>query len=84
MYALVALALFFVTACYTVPAPKPPSSPQVARRQEDGYSPSGEPTARPVEAHRAGKRGIGDWLATLFLWGVAVTWVYAFFKRFVQ
>lgn len=84
MWGIVACVLFFLATTYTVPAPKPPCSPQVARRQDDGYPPSGEPTARPVEAHRGGKRGIGDWLATLFVWGVAVTWMYAFVKRFFQ
>lgn len=84
MYALVALALFFVTACYTVPAPKPPSRLSVTRLEATRYEGSPDPTERHREPHRAGKRGVGEWLASMFLWGAAAAWVYAFIKRFVQ
>ena len=76
--AFLAIVGFALASQYTVPAPQRPSVP---RRDREARAIAPSPLPGNLEAHRAGKRGIGEWLAALVIWGALIAWVCALVRR---
>lgn len=78
VWGLIALIAFALAAHGTVPAPTRRSVP---RKDHEARAVAPSPVPGNLEAHSAGKRGIGEYLAALVIWFFLFGWVWALIRR---